>query len=182
MKTVLVMFKDGERRDFPLADGKTVIGRREDCGLRIPIGDVSRQHCEVEQAGNQLVVRDLGSSNGTYINGKRIAEAKLMAGDKLAVGPVMFIVQINGLPGKLTPFDAKVEPVKAPETAARKPEPAKAAAPQPTKPAEKKKRIVDADAETEEILNLSDVDLNDMFGDDDDDDDDNDELPPKGKK
>ena len=46
MQVVLVMFRaDGERRSFSLPRTVTVIGRREDCDLRIPLGDVSRKHC-----------------------------------------------------------------------------------------------------------------------------------------
>ena len=100
MKTVLVMFKDGERRDFPVTTEKVIVGRREDCGLRIPTADVSRQHCEIVLKGSELIVRDLGSSNGTYVNGKRVAEAKLLAGDKVSIGPIIFIVQVNGMPAK----------------------------------------------------------------------------------
>ncbi len=110
MNVVLVMFRDGERREFPLLSAKTVVGRREDCHLRIPTRDVSRQHCELRLYKNGLRVKDLGSSNGTFVNGKRIAEIVLNAGDQLRVGPVTFVVQINGQP-------AKIEPIKdAPST------------------------------------------------------------------
>jgi len=104
MKIVLVMFKGKERREFPLEGENTVIGRRPDCGLRIPTGDVSRQHCEIV-VGEEVLVRDLGSSNGTYVNGKRIAESKLDAGDQLGVGPIVFVVQIDGRPAEITPED-----------------------------------------------------------------------------
>lgn len=190
MRAVLVMFKDGERRDFVLSEPKTVIGRKADASLRIPTADVSREHCEVELAGNEIVVRDLGSSNGTYLNGKRIAEARVMAGDKISVGPVTFIVQVNGLPPKITPFDVRPAPQgPAPKAAA----PAKPAAP-PTRPsapaakaapttkpaAQAGKPAAEAkgsplDDELDEILDLGAPDLDDMFDDDDDD------APPKKK-
>lgn len=172
MKVVLVMFKDGERRDFPVTAEKTIIGRREDSTLRIQTADVSRQHCEIFQNGKEIVVRDLGSSNGTYVNGKRVAEARLLAGDRLSVGPILFVVQVNGLPAKLTPFDMKLDVIKAaePTTAGGKPG------------AKKKTPMIDDDDETEEILDLEDIDIDEMFADDDDDDDD--VGPPKktGKK
>ncbi len=103
MKVVLVMFKDGARRDFAVAEGGTIVGRRKDCTLRIGTADVSRRHCELIVAGKSLKVRDLGSSNGTFVNGKRIAESPLRAGDKLSVGPVVFTVQIDGLPKAISP-------------------------------------------------------------------------------
>lgn len=98
MKVVLVFFKDGRRRDFPLTAAKTIIGRRSDCGLRVPTSDVSRRHCELNLLDGDLVVRDLGSVNGTYVNGKRVTEHALKAGDELAVGPAHFVVQIDGVP------------------------------------------------------------------------------------
>jgi predicted component of type VI protein secretion system len=99
MDVVLVMVKpDGERRSFPLNREMTVIGRREDCDLRIPIGDISRKHCRLVKDDGGVRVEDLGSSNGTYRNGERVQETMLEPGDHLRVGPVHFIVQIDGVP------------------------------------------------------------------------------------
>ncbi len=106
MDVVLVMFKDSERRDFPVAEKKTVLGRRQDCHLRIPTRDISRQHCAILLDKNKVVAKDLGSSNGTFVNGKRIAETELKPGDRLRLGPVTFIVQINGKPAQVKPDDA----------------------------------------------------------------------------
>ncbi len=107
MDVVLVMFKDDEKREFPLTQKKSILGRRQDCDLRIPTLDVSRRHCEIGpgEKRSDLIVRDLGSSNGTFVNDKRIAETNLHPGDRLTVGPVTFIVQINGEPVKITPHD-----------------------------------------------------------------------------
>lgn len=100
MQVVLVMFRpDGERRSFSLPRAVTVIGRREDCDLRIPLGDVSRKHCRFVVEDDQLRVEDLGSSNGTFHNGVRVQEAVVNAGDTVSVGPVSFVVQIDGIPG-----------------------------------------------------------------------------------
>jgi hypothetical protein len=99
MQVVLVMFRgDGERRSFSVARDMTVVGRREDCDLRIPVGDVSRKHCRLVKDGETLKIEDLGSSNGTYVNNQRVQEAWLGAGDVIQVGPVQFVVQIDGLP------------------------------------------------------------------------------------
>jgi len=105
MKAVLVMFKDDERRDFALTEPKTILGRRQDAHLRIPTNDVSRQHCAILMERDKLVAKDLGSSNGTFVNGKRIAESELKAGDRLRVGPVVFLVQIDGKPAQIKPED-----------------------------------------------------------------------------
>lgn len=103
MNVVLVMFKDGERREFPVKEGGVTVGRRQDCHLRVPTRDVSRRHCELVVAKGSVAVRDLGSSNGTFVNGKRVAETTLKAGDRLKIGPVTFIVQINGKPADIKP-------------------------------------------------------------------------------
>lgn len=108
MKVVLVRFKDEQRKDFPLEGETTIVGRRPDCGLRIQTNDVSRQHCEI-RVNDGVHVKDLGSSNGTYVNGKRVAETTLNAGDRLGVGPVLFVVQIDGEPEQIEPLDTDSE-------------------------------------------------------------------------
>ena len=100
MQAVLVMFRtDGERRSFSITRDMTVVGRREDCDLRIPLGDISRKHCRFVRDGDTLRIEDLGSSNGTYHNGARVdKEALLQPGDSIQVGPVVFVLQVDGHP------------------------------------------------------------------------------------
>lgn len=99
MNVVLVMFRgDGDRRSFSLARDLTVVGRREDCDLRIPVGDVSRKHCRFIREADTLRVEDLGSSNGTFVNGERVQESVVRAGDYIQIGPVQFVLQIDGYP------------------------------------------------------------------------------------
>ena len=101
----LVMFKgDGTRRDFPVTKPRTVIGRTNSCDLRIPVPDVSRKHCELVLEDDELVLRDLESSNGTLCNDKRVVEIELEPGDTIAVGPVRFVVQIEGDPAEVAPL------------------------------------------------------------------------------
>jgi pSer/pThr/pTyr-binding forkhead associated (FHA) protein len=95
----LVTFKSGgARRSFSLPQETTVIGRREDCDIRIPLGEVSRKHCRLIMEADALRVEDLGSSNGTFLNGQRVQESVVQPGDRLQIGPVAFTVQINGVP------------------------------------------------------------------------------------
>ena len=99
MGIVMVMFRaDGQRRSFAITRDVTVIGRREDCDLRIPLGDVSRKHCRLIVDNEIIKVEDLGSSNGTFRNGERVQQTDLAAGDTLQVGPVVFVMQVNGQP------------------------------------------------------------------------------------
>jgi pSer/pThr/pTyr-binding forkhead associated (FHA) protein len=99
MQVALFMFTaDGQRRRFPLQRDVTVIGRREDCDLRIPLTEVSRKHCRIVKDANGLRLEDLGSSNGTFLNGSRVQESMVQPGDHIQVGPVLFTVQIDGFP------------------------------------------------------------------------------------
>ncbi|MGD9691630.1 MAG: FHA domain-containing protein [Phycisphaerales bacterium] len=104
MNVVLIAFRSsGERRDFRVAGSPYTIGRKPDCNLRIPSAAVSRKHCELTIDGDALKVRDLGSSNGTFLNDVRVQAASLAAGDRLTVGNITFTVQINGQPASVTP-------------------------------------------------------------------------------
>lgn len=104
MEASLVMFKaDGTRRDFPLRSGSLVVGRKNSCELRIPLSSVSRQHCEITVDGDEVKLRDLGSSNGTYHNSIRVQEAELSAGDEVVVGPVVFTLVVDGVPREISP-------------------------------------------------------------------------------
>ncbi len=111
---------DGKEFSFD-SPAKCVIGRGDDCQIRIPRGWeyqlVSRHHCELEIDPPHLRVRDLGSRNGTYINGHLIglrnpeespeaakemvfASYELQDGDVLWIGPVTFEVRLAGVESK----------------------------------------------------------------------------------
>jgi len=99
MEVKLVMFKpNGQRTDIKVSQKVTVFGRGENCDIQIPLENVSRRHCEISFTGQEVKVKDLASSNGTYVNNKRVNEGTLKAGDRLVVGPVVFTVQIDGKP------------------------------------------------------------------------------------
>jgi pSer/pThr/pTyr-binding forkhead associated (FHA) protein len=113
MQVVLVMFRSGgDKRSFSIARDVTVIGRREDCDFRIPLGDISRKHCRLIRDENVLRIEDLGSSNGTYCNGKRIHECEIQPGDTIQIGPVIFVAQIDGAPAEeeLKPYRPEAKP------------------------------------------------------------------------
>ncbi|MFQ5430677.1 MAG: FHA domain-containing protein [Phycisphaerae bacterium] len=107
MTVTLVIFgKLGKRKEFTLRDGATVIGRKPEADLRIPLADISRSHCEVSVNGDEVVLRDLGSSNGTLVNDQPVTEATLKAGDRIRLGSAVFTVQINGEPKDIAPVSA----------------------------------------------------------------------------
>jgi len=98
---LVLLKKNGDRKSFPLPSSVTVIGRRHDCDLRIPLASVSKRHCQLHYDNGMLKVRDLGSRNGTLVNGKAVEEAVVKAGDFIKVGPLKFVLQINGEPAKI---------------------------------------------------------------------------------
>lgn len=96
---LVLLKKDGSTKCFTLPSTVTSIGRRQDCDFCLPLSVVSRKHCELSLDRGQVTIRDFGSRNGTYLNGQRIEEARANAGDVLQIGPVKFIIQIDGQPG-----------------------------------------------------------------------------------
>ena len=109
MDVNLVLFKkNGTIKSFRLPSSVTIIGRRQECDLCIPLMVVSRRHCQLDQDRGRLRISDLGSRNGTYINGQRIDQAELNPGDKVQVGPLTFGVQIDQKPAKLSTPDSVI--------------------------------------------------------------------------
>jgi pSer/pThr/pTyr-binding forkhead associated (FHA) protein len=111
---LFLLKKDGTTQAFSLPSTVTLIGRRQECDLCIPLSVISRKHCELSIDQNKLMIRDLHSKNGTLVNDKPVEDAHLNPGDRINFGPVTFVVQINGVPAQmdivaLTP----AEPVQA---------------------------------------------------------------------
>ncbi len=117
MDIILVLFKkNGLQKTFSLPSNVTVIGRRQDCDLCIPLKSVSRRHCQLNSNKDTLKIRDLDSHNGTYLNNNRIDEATIKAGDYLKIGPLIFLIQIDGNPEEIVPPKQPAQkPVQKPE-------------------------------------------------------------------
>jgi pSer/pThr/pTyr-binding forkhead associated (FHA) protein len=74
-------------------DEQATLGRSSDADLQLVDGKVSRLHCRFTVRGGRLEVEDLGSHNGTYVNGEKLSAARaLAAGDEVAVGDSLFLV------------------------------------------------------------------------------------------
>ena len=71
---------------FPLKPGVTAIGHGENCDVVVADRYVSRRHCLIELGPNEVVIRDLGSKNGTLLNGLPISESRLQPGDRITIG------------------------------------------------------------------------------------------------
>jgi predicted component of type VI protein secretion system len=105
-----------EANTLKLIDGVNSIGRHDDCLIRIRSAQVSRRHCELYEDGDKLMLRDLGSSNGTFVNGKRVlGQQSLKAGDVLTIGGVTLRVDAIKL---ATKPDAQLAPASKPSDTA----------------------------------------------------------------
>lgn len=80
------------RRTIVLETLPVTIGQSPEATVRLEDHWVSRQHCEISTSNDTLVVRDLGSMLGTFVNGLNVTTANLMPGDKLTVGITSFLV------------------------------------------------------------------------------------------
>jgi predicted component of type VI protein secretion system len=89
----------------------TVIGRSREATLTIAHPMISRRHCEVYEADGLLMVRDLGSLNGTVVGGQRIKEAPLPPDGEFSIGPLTFRAQYH--------YDGKLDGLPAPVLAER---------------------------------------------------------------
>jgi hypothetical protein len=83
----------GEGPNIPLDRPIVLVGRHQECDVQIASRKISRRHCCIAQVSNYLVVRDLGSTNGVRVNGTRVIEAALQAGDELVIGNMRYTVR-----------------------------------------------------------------------------------------
>ncbi|GAB6187624.1 FHA domain-containing protein [Thermopirellula anaerolimosa] len=92
-----------------------VIGRSREADLTVIHPMISRRHCELFKRDGRIMVRDLGSLNGTYLGASPIKESELRAGDTLAIGPLTFEVDfVSGFKGD--PLQGRAEPPGDPQS------------------------------------------------------------------
>jgi DNA-binding NtrC family response regulator len=89
----------------PLRPGRNVVGKSPDCDINVADVTVSRQHFEIQNEGQRFVVKDLGSTNGTMLDGAEVREAFLRPGMLLKAGEVVFRFQTEYDPVQIKPSD-----------------------------------------------------------------------------
>ncbi len=104
--SLVLVRRDKSQVEVPVRHASEIIGRHTDCKIRIPDASVSRQHCELSIKEGKVVLRDLGSSNGTYVNRRRISQTELAPGDLLAIGKFVFVVRVDGRPATIDAGEA----------------------------------------------------------------------------
>ena len=94
---------------FDLGADWTTIGRGDGNDVQLPEQSVSGRHCEVRPQGDDLIVRDLGSTNGIFVNSQKMTEGRLKPGQTLRLGEVELRYE-SSAPGPLSgaPFNCKM--------------------------------------------------------------------------
>lgn len=87
---------DGRRTRHPFRHPRVQVGRQRECDLALADEGVSHRHCEFAADEDFFLVRDLGSQNGTFVNGRRVLEAKLRDGDEVRIGGTRIKVELQG--------------------------------------------------------------------------------------
>jgi pSer/pThr/pTyr-binding forkhead associated (FHA) protein len=80
--------------------GRLVIGRGSDCDLVLDEPEMSRRHAMIENTGDMIFLRDLGSANGTFVNGVQVRNAILHPDDQIAFDHNRFLLEAPGLPNR----------------------------------------------------------------------------------
>ncbi|MEW6364635.1 MAG: sigma 54-interacting transcriptional regulator [Acidobacteriota bacterium] len=93
----LVYYLDGFVRRFPLDKSEVTIGRGEGTDLTIDDEFLSREHLAVKVMDDSIRIRDLNSSNGTFVAGERVREASLTIGGSFSIGRVEFFLRAGSL-------------------------------------------------------------------------------------
>jgi len=75
-----------------------LIGRHPECDVRIDLPKISRRHCCLALAYDRVLIRDLGSHNGLRVNGRPVEEARLYPGDEVAIGPLIYRMEMEAAP------------------------------------------------------------------------------------
>src|SRR5437764_13479557 len=97
MSARLVPLTPGAAPTIALQRPVLLIGRHPECDVRIDLPKISRRHCCVALAYDRVLIRDLGSHNGVRVNGRLVEEARLHAGDEVAIGPVIYRLEIEAV-------------------------------------------------------------------------------------
>ena len=94
---MLIVLQGGKAITHPIGEGETVLGRHPACTIQLDSNTVSRRHAQVTKVSGQYFVEDLGSGNGTFVNGKQIAgRAQLAHDDRIKLGPILLRFQSEG--------------------------------------------------------------------------------------
>jgi predicted component of type VI protein secretion system len=117
MAKLVVLTAGMTGRTHELKVDKTTVGRLEDNTFQLAEPSVSSHHCEIVLRGSEVLIRDLNSTNGTFINGEKITEGVLKPGQTLRLGQIELRLETGGAGAPSStppPGSAAPSPVKKP--------------------------------------------------------------------
>jgi pSer/pThr/pTyr-binding forkhead associated (FHA) protein len=109
MAKFVVLRNGAPAESYELKTDRTTIGRSDTNSFQIPDGSVSGTHCEVLVENDVITVKDLGSTNGSFVDGNKIKESKLTHGQILKLGEIEMRLELPGKPVPPTPTPASSE-------------------------------------------------------------------------
>jgi pSer/pThr/pTyr-binding forkhead associated (FHA) protein len=95
----------------------TLVGRKEGCDLRLEHKSVSKMHCVLVKTDGLLLLRDLGSTNGTRVNGQRVRRAALLPNDQLVIANYKFRVHLGPEAAPVVPSEEHTQHLDAKDVA-----------------------------------------------------------------
>ncbi len=98
MASLLVVRGANIGTHFLIRETKQRLGRDSHCEIHLEDSEASRTHAEIDFVNGQYLLRDLGSSNGTFVNGKRITEHTLCVGDRVQIGKRLMLFRLSFRP------------------------------------------------------------------------------------
>lgn len=159
MFTIVITEKGGKKERIDFDEEAISIGRVQGNQVVLPRGNVSKQHCKIEYSGGEFKLTDLNSTNGTYVNGRKISETAIVVeGDKIYVGEFILSLETG------TGDGIRSQPITP---AARKPVPLpkpKVSIPQPKVSPPKKSK--DKDPEFPSMSSINEKELPSVISDD----------------
>ena len=110
MPSLLVVRGVNVGTHYLIRETKQKLGRESHCDIHLEDSEASRTHAEIDFVDGDYVLRDLGSSNGTFVNGNRISEHKLSVGDRVQIGKRLMLFRLSFRPFSAADNDVDIVP------------------------------------------------------------------------
>ncbi len=96
----MILLQQGSATTFELTAPETIFGRHPDCTVQLQSNMISRQHAKITRQGDDFVLEDMQSGNGTFVNGQRIAVPTVLKNDdRIKLGPMLLRFEADGPAG-----------------------------------------------------------------------------------